>query len=186
MNVDKGEVMEGFGVVKEDWVDENTCLRGEGNYKNGWKEGRWVWYDNENQPVLFGEYLQGEKTGFWYRFFPWGGNPWYVESYKNGMRHGWNTTYLPDMKVFFDGGKIPDDSPLKNHTRENPYVGSESLYVDDTQILHTHYIGKVETIKSVYNGEDWDEEVSESHQLGNHTPVYPTPVYEDIKKEWGV
>lgn len=186
MNVDKGEVMEGFGVVKEDWVDENTCLRGEGNYKNGWKEGRWIWYDDENQPLLFGEYLQGEKTGFWYRFYPWGGYPWYVESYKNGMKHGWDINYLPDMKVFLDDSRIPDDSPLTNITRENPYVCSESLYVDDTQILHTYYIGKVETTKSVYNGEDWDEEVSESHQLGNHTPVYPTPVYEDIKKEWGV
>lgn len=188
MDIDKGEVKEGFGVVKEDWVDENTCLRGEGNYENGWREGKWVWFDDKNQPVLFGEYLQGDKTGVWYGFDS-DGFPQSIQSYKDGELHGWGITYLPSGEKMKDFLHITNpDSPVFSHTKENPTLLVETLWIDGKQIQYTEYIGKVFRKKYPFGEEgvlSW-ESLGEEYPSGEYNPVYPTPVYEDIRKEWGV
>ena len=96
------------------WYYENGQLRRKGDYKNGKVEGSWVGYYEYGQLKSKGDYKNGEEEGSWVSYYD-NGQLQYKGDYKNGKKEGYWEEYHKDGSVFTigtgtfkDGWKISD------------------------------------------------------------------------------
>mgnify|MGYP000140568776 CR=1 FL=1 len=92
-------------------VDEGIA---QGAFKNGKREGPFVWYHVNGQLGQKGEYKNGEREGLWVEYYDYGWL-WYKGEYKNGKREGpwlWHdedgNKVQPLSGTYRNGEKISD------------------------------------------------------------------------------
>ena len=88
--------------------------RQQGSFKNGVKDGTWVWYYENGQVFFKGSYKNGKKEGAWVRYYD-NGQLFYKGNFKNGKKEGaWvrnhsdGTLSKTLTGTFKDGVKISD------------------------------------------------------------------------------
>ena len=108
------------GQYKETYNTQYYSFYGEGTYKNGLREGNWIYfYDNRNLREK-AAYSKGLKLHS--ETFHKTGEPWGKHTYTNGLKHG-------EYKLLKTNGKIGDIENYKNGKRHGE---QKSFYSDGT------------------------------------------------------
>ena len=96
------------------WYHDNDQLFGKGEYKDGKEEGPMLWYYENGQSFLQGEYKDGKREGFWVKYHD-NGQLEYQRQFKDGKLHGPNLSYSKDGSInqddtgmYKNGVKISD------------------------------------------------------------------------------
>ena len=76
-------------------------LRGEGNYKDGKKDGLWKYYYDTNQLREEGNYQDGKREGLWKYYIL--GQLRTKGNYENGKKEGFWKHYYPNGKLREEG-----------------------------------------------------------------------------------
>ena len=86
----------------------------QGSFKNGVKDGDWVWYQENGQSSLKNNYKNGKAEGAYFSYYE-DGQLSFKGNYKNGKKEGAFVSYHEDGTVFKpmsgtfkDGLKISD------------------------------------------------------------------------------
>ena len=69
--------------IQESW--DNGQIKSEGNYKNGNKDGKWVWYYESGKVKWEVNYVDGKQEGKWVRYYE-SGKVWWEGNYVNGKK----------------------------------------------------------------------------------------------------
>ena len=112
------DLVEANGVYYKKFTDVpftgKTTGEIQGSFKNGKKDGPWVWYHSNGQLFEKGTYKDGQLEGPWVRYYQ-SGQLDYKGTYKDGNRDGPWVSYKNDGTVdekftgtFKDGVKISD------------------------------------------------------------------------------
>ena len=84
------------------------------SFKNGQKDGPWVFYYPNGQLKEKGDYKNGEREGSWVEYYEHG-QLRDKGDYKNGEKEGPRVSY-------WDNGQVFEKGDFKNGKREGPWV----------------------------------------------------------------
>ena len=86
----------------------------QGSFKNGKKEGSWLWYWSTGQLAKKGNYKNGKWNGAWVTYFK-NGKLWSKGNYKNDVNEG-------AWAYYYDNGQLSAKGNFKNGRREGTWV----------------------------------------------------------------
>ena len=88
--------------------------RQQGSFKNGVKDGTWVWYYENGQLSYKGNFNNGKRDGAW--FWYWGnGQVSSKDNYKNGKKEG-------DWVSYYENGQLRHKGNYKNGVKDGTWV----------------------------------------------------------------
>lgn len=121
------------GVWK--YYHDNATLLGEGEEREGLKEGAWTFYNKEGKLTSKGVYQKGKQVGVW-NYYHDNGNIASTGEYADNMKEGEWTTYNPAgkkigegnfksgkgvYKEFYESGKLKIEGPVENDKNEGQW-----------------------------------------------------------------
>ena len=99
----------------EGWTNLISAMRMvKGSYKDGKREGPWVWYYEIGTPWRKGNYKRGAEEGEWISYFE-NGELRSREHYKNGKKDG---TWVQ----YYKNGQLSQQGAYKNGSKEGVWV----------------------------------------------------------------
>lgn len=117
----------------------------EGTYKNGVKEGNWIYFSSLGNKSKEGSYNNGDKSGKWLSYITYGtnlGKIWGEDYYEHGKLHGKSLKYYDSREEY--------DSSNSSVTIINYPIYESVEYVDGK--LHGEYVLKDSTGITLFKG----------------------------------
>jgi uncharacterized protein len=132
----EGLLVEGKSVGVWKYYHDNGQLMGEGEERNGLKEGQWVFYDKQGVLTSKGVYQQGKQFGAWFYYHPNGALASSGE-YQEDMKEGeWTTFNTAGKKIgqgnfksgsgiyreYYESGKLKIEGPVEKDKNEGQWT----------------------------------------------------------------
>ncbi len=131
----EGLLLEGKSSGIWKYYHDNGQLLGEGEERNGLKEGEWFFYDNSGVLTSKGVYQKGKQFGVWYYFHPNGEIASSGEYHEDKKEGEWTTFNTAGKKIgvgnfksgngiykeYYESGKLKLEGAVQNDKNEGQW-----------------------------------------------------------------